>query len=100
LEEFLDEFAFGGAGGEFGKKGGTLEIPEVGLGELGGGVEKFFQVFLGDFDALELTHALGSGHGVEDQIVILGQIISPSKKVIIFVIGLLQKKWQGRRRSG
>jgi hypothetical protein len=67
---------------------------------LGGGVERFFQVFFGDFDALELAEALGRGHGVEDQVVILGQIIPPSKRVIIFVIGLLQKKWQGRRRSG
>jgi hypothetical protein len=37
LEEFLDELAFGGAAGEFGKKRGALEIPEVGLGGLGGG---------------------------------------------------------------
>ena len=75
--------------------GGSAELVE------GGGIEKLFQVFLGDFDALELAHALGRGHGVEDQVVVGRQVVSAAKQVDVGVVVVLdQKSHRSRRRGG
>ena len=54
----------------------------------GGRVEEFLEVLLGDLDALELAHALGRGHGVEDQVVVRRHVISAAKKNLTHPIAL------------
>ena len=65
----------------------------------GGGVKKFLQILLRDFDALELAHALGRGHGVEDQAVVWRQVVPTTEQVDIGVIVVLDEEWDGNRRS-
>ena len=65
----------------------------------GGGIEEFLEIFLRDFDALELAHALGRGHGVEDEVVVWRQIICPAEQVDIGVIVVLDEERDGNRRG-
>jgi hypothetical protein len=65
----------------------------------GGGVEKFFQVFLGDFDALELAEALGRGHGVEDQVVVRCHVVSAAEQVDVGVVVVLDEERDRDRRG-
>ena len=66
----------------------------------GGGVEELSEVFLGDLDALQLAHALGGGHGVDNQIVVRREVVSPTKKVVILIIRLFKQSRQRNRRGG
>jgi hypothetical protein len=65
----------------------------------GGGVKKFLQILFGDFDALELAHALGRSHGVEDQVVVRGHVISTPEEIDIGVVVVLNQKGDWDRRS-
>ncbi len=60
-----------------------------------GGIEKFFQILLGDFDSFQLAHALGRGHGVEDQVVIRSHVVAPAKKVDVGVVVVLDEERNG-----
>ena len=65
----------------------------------GGWLEKPLQVFLGDLHPLHFAHAFGGGHGVKNQVVVRREVVSPAKKVVILVIGLLQESRKRSRRS-
>jgi len=74
--------------------GGRAELVER------GGVEKLFQVLLGDLDALELAHALGRGHGVENQVVVRRQVVPATEQVDVGVVVVLDQKGDRNRRRG
>jgi hypothetical protein len=71
----------------------------------GGGVKKFLQILFSDFNALELAHALGRGHGVEDQVVIRSHVVAPAKQVDVGVVVVLDQErngswWNGKKDEG
>ena len=63
-------------------------------------VKKPLEVLLGHFDPLQLSHALGCRHGIENQVVIRGFKIPPSEKINIGIVIVLDKEGHGNRRSG
>ncbi len=65
-----------------------------------GGVEEFLEVLFRVFDPLELAHALGRGHGIEDQVVVRRQIVPSAEKVDVGIVVVLDEKRDRSRWSG